>query len=38
MQPELTIAGLKAYPETSATPEIANLFAKSFRKVGLPEG
>ena len=38
LQPDLTIAELKAYPGMSATPEIASIFAAGFRKVGLPEG
>jgi tetratricopeptide (TPR) repeat protein len=37
LQPDLTIAGLKAYPGMSATPEITSMFAEGFRKVGLPE-
>ncbi len=37
LQPGLTIAGLKAYPGMSATPEITSMFAEGFRKVGLPE-
>ena len=37
LQPGLTVAGLKAYPGMSATPEIADIWAQGFRKVGLPE-
>ena len=37
LQPDLTIASLKAYAGLSATPEIARLCEEGFRKAGLPE-
>jgi hypothetical protein len=37
LQPGLTIAGLKAYPGMTVTPEFASMCAEGFRKAGLPE-
>jgi adenylate cyclase len=36
-EPALTIAGLKAYPGLTVTPEFATRCAEGFRKAGLPE-
>ena len=37
LQPGLTIAQLRNYPGMSVSPDIMNLFADGFRKVGVPE-
>jgi tetratricopeptide (TPR) repeat protein len=37
LQPSLTIAGLRAYPGMTVTPEIFEMWAEGFRKLGLPE-
>ncbi len=37
LQPDLTIAGLKAYPGMTVTPEYTSMCEEGFRKVGLPE-
>jgi TolB-like protein/Tfp pilus assembly protein PilF len=37
LEPGLTIAGLKAYPGITVTPEFASICAEGFRKTGLAE-
>jgi adenylate cyclase len=37
LQPDLRIAGLKAHPGMTITPEIFKMWAEGFRKAGLPE-